>query len=137
MQILRIRLGEGPKVQVPLIGVIGIEVEVRIRVLIGLFQHRVLEGIALAQRSVAVHIVVHPLVHRRSLFADCLQRRVRMQQRQPCRQSVVRHPIDAHSAVVMRNILHQPVDRVVRIVGLVGLLRVVGVVLLGHQKYAL
>ena len=43
--------------------VVDIEVEVRVFVLVGPLQHRILEGIAQPQRSVAVHVVVHPLVH--------------------------------------------------------------------------
>src|SRR2546422_1351255 len=55
-----------------------------------LLEHRVLERIALAQRAVAVHVVVHPLVHGRGLLADRFEGRVGVKQRQGSGESVVR-----------------------------------------------
>jgi hypothetical protein len=127
---------QGSQVQIPLVGVVVLEIKMGIRVFISLFQYRILEGIALAKSSIAMVIVVHPLIDRRCLFADRLERRVRMQQSQPRRQPVVRHPVDAYLAVVVRNILDQPVDRVISVICLVGLLGIVRIVPLGHQEYA-
>ena len=71
----------GPEREIPGVAVVGIEVEVRVLVLVRLLQHRVLERIALAHRAVAMVVVVHPLVHGRGLLAHRLERRMRMEQR--------------------------------------------------------
>ena len=87
--------------------------------LVGLLEHGVLECVALAQRPVAVVVVVHPLIDRSGLLAHRLQRGVRMQQRQRGGQTVVRHARHADVAVV-RHMLDEPVDAVVRVSGLIG-----------------
>ena len=58
--------------QVPLISVINGELEMSVFALVRLFHDRVLESVAEPQRTEAVHIVVHPLVHWRCLFANGL-----------------------------------------------------------------
>ena len=61
---------------------------------------------------------------------------MRMEQRQPCRQPVVRHAVDAYFAVVVRHIFNQPLDRVVGVIGFVGLFGIVCIVSRGHQEHA-
>ena len=70
-----------------------------------------------------VEIVVHPLVRRRCLLADGLQRGMRLQQSHRGGEAEVGDPEDPDSAVA-RNILDQPVDGVVSVSALVDDLRV-------------
>ena len=106
--------------EIPGIGVVDLECEVGVLELVRLLEDGVLERIALAQRTVAVIVVVHPLVDRRRLLAHGLEGRMRVQQRQRGGQPVVRHAVHAHLAVVVRHMLYQPVDAVVRVGRLVG-----------------
>ena len=76
MQILGIEIGHRTDIQVPLISVVSGEFEVGILPLVRLFHDGVFEVIAEAQGSVAMVVVVHPLVHRRSLFTYRLERRM-------------------------------------------------------------
>ena len=50
-------------VEVPLVGVVGVEGEIRILAFVRLLEHGVLEAVALAEGAVAVIVVVHPLIH--------------------------------------------------------------------------
>ncbi len=110
----------GPRFEIPLVGVVCLEFEVRVLVLVGLLHHGVFKSVALAQRAEAVHVVVHPLVHGRGLLADRLERGMRMKKRHGGRQPVIGNAVHSNLAVVVGDILHQPVDRVVGIGGLVG-----------------
>ena len=92
----------GPRFEIPGIGVVGLEVEVRVRVLVRLLVHRVFERVALAQRAVAMVVVVHPLIGGRRLLRDRLQRRMRTQQRHRRGQAVVGDAEHADLAVVVR-----------------------------------
>ena len=76
-------LVSGPSLQIPVVGVVGVEVEVGVLVFVGLLQYRVFEGVALAQCSVTMVVVVHPLVDRRGLLADGLDRGMRVQEDEP------------------------------------------------------
>src|SRR2546428_12303 len=80
--------------------------------------HRVLERITLAQRPVAMHVVVHPLVHGRRLLAHRFEGRVGVEQRQGGGESVIRHAEHADVAVV-GDVLDEPVDAVVGVRGFV------------------
>ena len=123
VEVLRVDVREWTEPQIPLVGVVGAEVEMGIGRLARLLQDGVLEVVALAQRAVAVVVVVHPLVGRRRLFADRLERRMRHEQRHRRREAVVRDAVHPDVAVVVRNVLDEPIDRVVRVGGLVDVLR--------------
>ena len=60
-------------------------------------------------------VVAHPAIHHRVHRDRDLQRRMRVKQRHERRKSVVRDADDPHLAVRLRHMLHQPVDRVVRV----------------------
>ena len=109
----------------------------RIFVLVRLLEHAVLERVALAQRAIAMEVVVHPLIHRRRLLADRLQRRMRVQQRHSRRQAIVGNPIHANLPIIVRDILHQPLDAVVGVGGLVGRFRIVKVHIRRQFEHAL
>ena len=51
-------------------------------VFVGLLHDGILEGVAFAEGAVAMHIVVHPLIDGRGLFADCFERGIGMEQGQ-------------------------------------------------------
>ena len=118
VQVVGVDVREWAECQVPGVGVVRLEREVRVLVLVRLLEHRVLEGIALAQRPVAMHVVVHPLVHGRGLLADCLEGRVGMEQCERGGEAVVRHAEHADVAVV-GDVLDEPVDAVVGVGGFV------------------
>ncbi len=82
-------------------------------------------------------VVVHPLIDRRGLLADGLERGMRMQQSERRGEPVVGDSVDAHFAVVVGDVFDEPVHGVVGIVGFVGLLGILRVVLRGEQKNAL
>ena len=64
VQIFRVDVRERPEVEIPLVSVVGFEVEMRVLVLVGLLHHGVFKVVALAQGAVAVEVVVHPLIRR-------------------------------------------------------------------------
>ena len=97
----------------------------RVLVLVGLLHDGIFEVVALAQRAVAVVVVVHPLIDGRGLLADRLERRMRMQQRERGGEPVVGDAEHSDLAIVIGDIFHQPLDRVVGIGGLVGGLGIV------------
>ena len=123
VQVLRVDVRHRAELQVPVVGVVDVEVEVRVLELVRLLVDGVLERVTLAQRAVSMIVVVHPLVGRRRLLADGLERRMRHEQRHRRRQPIVRHAVDPHATIVVRDVLHQPVDRVVRVGRLVHVLR--------------
>ena len=71
-----------------------------------------------------MHVVVHPLVDGRCLLADRLERRVRLEQRHPGGHPIVRDAVHPHFAVVVGDVLHQPVDAVVGVGRLAGRFRI-------------
>ena len=124
MQIVGVDVGELAKPQIPGVSIIDIEIEIRVLVLVRLLEHRVLDGVALAQRTVAMHVVVHPLVDGRCLLADRLERRVRLEQRHPGGHPIVRDAVHPNFAIVVGDVLHQPVDAVVGVGRLAGRFRI-------------
>ena len=127
VQIFRVDVRERTEIEIPLVSIVRFEIEMRIRVLIGLLHDRVFKVVALAQRAEAVVVVVHPLIDGRGLLADRLQRRMRMKQRERSGQAIVGDAVHPDLAVVVRDILHQPLDRVVGVGGFVGGLGIVGI----------
>ncbi len=113
MEILVVQIRDRAEVEIPLIGVVGLEVEVRVLVLVGLLHDSVLEVVAFAQGAVAVVVVIHPLIDRRRLLTYSFQSRMRMQQGEGRRQAVIRDAPHTHFAIVVGNILDQPIDRIV------------------------
>ena len=87
-----------------------------------LFHHRVFEVVAEAEGAVAVVVVVHPLIARRGLLADRLERRVRVSSIARGGVAVVGDAQGADAAVVVRHVLDQPVDGVPGVAGLDGAL---------------
>ena len=127
VKIFRVDVGERAEIEIPLVGVIYLEVEVGVLVLVGLLHNGVFEVIAFAQCAVAMIIVVHPLIDGRGLLADRLERGMRMEQCQRCREAIVGDAIHSDFAVIVGNILHQPLDRIVgvgRFVRRLGIVRV-------------
>ena len=105
MQIFRVDIGERAEIEIPLIGVVRLEFEVRILVLVGLFEHGVFKIVTLAQRAIAMVVVVHPLVDGRGLFADGLEGRVRVQEREPGGQTIVGDSIHPDLSRVVKDVV--------------------------------
>ncbi len=80
VEIVRIRIRERPEVEIPLVGVVGVEVKMLVGVFVGLLHDGIFEGVAFAESAVAVHVVIHPLIDGGGLFADGLQRGIGMEQ---------------------------------------------------------
>ena len=64
MQILGVYVGERTELEIPIEGVVDIEREMGVGVLVGLFENGVFEIVTEAEGAVAVVIIVHPLVGR-------------------------------------------------------------------------
>jgi len=63
VQVLGVDVPDWPEVQIPLVRVVGFEVEMRVLVLVRLLHHGVFEVVALPKRAEAMVVVIHPLVH--------------------------------------------------------------------------
>jgi len=70
VEIFLIDVRKRAKIQIPLESIVSLEFKVCIFVFVRLFEHRIFEIVAFTQRAVTVIVVVHPLVHGGSLFAD-------------------------------------------------------------------
>ena len=46
VDVLGIEIGDRTQLQVPLVGIVDVELEVRVVVLVGLFEHGIFEGVA-------------------------------------------------------------------------------------------
>ena len=124
LEVQFVGVREWAELQVPVVGVEAVELEVEVR-LLRPHQRRVLEPVAEAKRAVVVKVVAEKHVHRRRLRGRGPERRVRLgerHRRQPARVADAEH---ADAAVVVRDLLQQPVDGVVRVRRLVHRLRVV------------
>ena len=73
----------------------------------------------LAEGPVMKPVVAHPAVNHWALRRGHLQRRVRIQQRHHDRKTLVRRSNHPHATVALGHILHQPVNRVPRIIRVV------------------
>ncbi len=125
VQIFRIDVRQRTHAEIPLVSVVGFELEMCVLVLVGLFHDRVFKVVAFAERAETVVVVVHPLIHRRGLLADGSQRRVRMEERECGREAIIGDAEHPHLAVVIGNVFNQPLHR---IIGIGGLVRRLGVI---------
>src|SRR4029079_5439745 len=82
MQVLLVDVRERAKGEIPRIGVVSFEDKICIFILISLLKDGIFKSIALAQRSVVMIVVVHPLINRRGLLADGFEGRVGLQKSQ-------------------------------------------------------
>ena len=78
----------------------------------------------LAERAVVEPVVTHPPVHHRIHGHRHLERRMGMEQRHQREEPVVRDAQDSHLAVALGYVLHQPVDGVERVGGVIDRCRV-------------
>ena len=87
------------------------------------------DALRLAERALMKEVVAEPGVRRRRLRRDRLESGVRVDARESREPAAIRNAEHADLAVVVRQLLHQPVDGVVRISRFVGTGRIPGVVL--------
>ena len=73
----------------------------------------ILEPVAQPKGAVVTEVVAQEHVIRRSLGGRRLQGWVRIEERHHRRPAVVRNPMHAHPAIVVRQVFDQPIDRVV------------------------
>ena len=76
-------------------------------------------AVLLAEGAVVKPVVAHPAVHHRVHRNRDLERRMRIHQRHQRQKAIVRDSKDADFAVALGDILHQPVDGVVGIGGMI------------------
>ena len=101
MNIFVVDVGERAEIEIPLVGVVDFEFEMRVLVLVGLLHDRVFEIVAFAQSTETVVVVIHPLIDGRGLLAHGFQRGMRMKQRERGGEAVVGNAIHADFAVVV------------------------------------
>ena len=123
VQVLGIDVGERPEIEVPLEGVVAVELE-RLLLLRRLHSCRVLEAVAQAERAVMVEVVAQEHVGGRCLRRRGFERRVRVEHRHEGEPAGIRYPEHSHAAVVVGDVREQPVYRVVRVGAFVDRLRV-------------
>ena len=104
---------QGAQIQVPVVSVVAIECKVCIGFLRGFEQRGVFEPVAKAEGAVVVKIVPEKHVGGRGAFNGSLERGVRIHQRHHHRPSQVRNAEHPYAAVVVRQVFHQPINRVV------------------------
>src|SRR5580658_586353 len=75
--------------------------------------------IGIAKRSVMEPVVTHPTVHHRALRSRHLQRRMRIYKRHYGGKALIRGTEHPHLAVGLGYIFYEPVDRIVRVGGVV------------------
>ncbi len=118
VEVARVHGRQRPEPQVPVVRVVRVEGE--LRVLLGRLHHRrVLEAVAEPEGTVVVEVVAEPHVGGTRLGARGLERRVRVEQRHRGRPPAVRYAEDPDAAVGVGHVLHEPVDGVVGVGGLV------------------
>jgi hypothetical protein len=117
-----VHVREGAEREIPLIGVVAIELEVLDRVR-GLEGIDVFEAVAQAEGAVVVEVVADPHVGRGGLGRDGLDGGMRVQHRHHGEPAAVGDAEDADAAVA-RDVLQDPLDRVVRVGRLVDRARV-------------
>ncbi len=118
LKVFRVDVGQGPELEVPLEGVMPVELEVRVD-LAGFHHGHVFKAVAQAEGAVVMKIVAEEHICGRGLRRDCLECRMRLQHahdRQPAWIADAQH---ADAPVVVRHLLHEPIDGVVGVGALV------------------
>src|SRR2546427_1856844 len=64
VQIFRVDVSERAQGEIPLVGIVNFKIEIGVLIFVRLFKHGIFEVVALAQRAVAVIVIVHPLIDR-------------------------------------------------------------------------
>ena len=118
VKIPRVDAAERTEREVPAERVVAIEREL-LHVLAAFHHCGVLEAVAQTERAVVMKVVAQPHIRRGRLRRDRLQRRVRLESPHDGGPAIVGNAEHADAPVVARNILEQPLDRVVRIGALV------------------
>ena len=77
-------------------------------------------NIGQSESTVMEPVIAHPAIDHRALRRGYLERRMRVQQGHHDRKTLITRPDHAHAPVRLRHILHQPIDRVVAVGGVVG-----------------
>ena len=75
--------------------------------------------VLLAERTVVEPVVAHPAIDHRIHRHRDLERRVRIDQGHERQEAVVRNADDADLSIAFRDVLHEPVNRVVRVGGVI------------------
>src|SRR5208282_3763038 len=112
VEIFFVRVGERAEAEIKVVNVEAVESETEI--LAGGFeQGSVFERVAQAKGPVMEEVVAEPGVAHTRLFRSGLERRMRVYHSHGDEKAVVGNSIETDAAIVVRNIFHEPVDRVV------------------------
>ena len=118
MEQAPIVIGQAAQLQIPLIGIVPVEADRDIR--FGGFERiGVLVSITEAKGAVVVEIIAQEHVCRRSFFASGPERRMRVENAHNSRPAEVGSAVNADAAIVIRQVFHQPIDRVVSVGGFI------------------
>ena len=124
MEVAVVDIGKGSQREVPLIGVQAIELELGVVILAQLEQGRVLEAVAQAERAVVMGVIADELIGRRGILDDRLERRVGVEQRHGGGPGGIGSADHPGAAIIIRDVVEEPLDRVVGIGALVGRTRI-------------
>ena len=115
VKIPGICIRERTQPEIPLIGVVRIELEIRVLFLRGLQQRGIFEAIAEAKGAVVMEVVAQKHVCRAGLLGCCFQRRMGVEQGHcgcpPC----IRDAADSDLPVVIADVVNEPFDSVISI----------------------
>ncbi len=129
VKILLVGVGESAEPQIPVVRVGAVELEAIVFGLAGFEHRRILEAVAEAKGAVVVEVVTQELVGGRCLLDGGFQGGVWIERGHDGGPTVVRGAGDPGAAVVIGDVLDQPVDGVPGVGGLVdafGVVRLVG-----------
>ena len=127
MEMLGVDIAQSTQPKEPLIGVEPIERKGR--ELLAVHRRHILEPVAQPKGAVVTEVVAQEHVVRRGLRRRCLEGWVGIQEGHHGRPTVVRDSMHSHPAVVVRQVFHEPIDRVVcvrRLVDARGIARLSG-----------
>ena len=112
VEVLGIGVRECAEMQVPLIGIVSIEVKIRKR-LRRLQLIRILKSVAQSKSSVVMKVITKKHVGGSCQFADCFQGRMRFDDRHYHQPAWIRRAKHSDATIVVRDVLGQPINRVV------------------------
>ncbi len=123
MKILRIRIRERAEAEIKVVNVEAIEGKTE--VFVGRFeQRRVFKSVAQAKSAVVEEIVAEPGVTHAGLFGGSLERGMGVDHAHGYEKAVIRNAVETDASIIVGDVFHEPIDRVVGVRAFVHALRV-------------
>ncbi len=132
LEMERIHVGERSEPQEPIIDVVSAEREEGVG-FGSLFHEGILKPVTETERSVVVEIIAQEHVGRGSLLGGRFHRRMSLDRPHDSRPAAVRNAEHPGAAIVVRDVLQQPVDRIIGVRALVDRTRILPVA--GHPLH--